>query len=109
MLQSGKYLRKKMQKRIIEALDSAFESSDVNSKTIREYLCLLLQTLWKESDGFSGKRPFGNGAWQYDVYKSLIKNKFISGNLDEDGYVEEVDTKEADKFVQEMIKEMCSQ
>ena len=67
--------------------------------TLREYFKNLLTTLWEEAEGFSGKRPFGNSGWQYDVYKALIKNDLIPGILDEYGFVEDIDTKKADDFI----------
>ena len=88
-------------------LDMEFESTDLNYElTIREYLKKLLETLWKEGDGFSGKRPFGNGGWQYDIYRSLIGCGAISGELDEDGCIEEFDEKAAEKLVLELIDEL---
>lgn len=71
---------------------------------LNDYLCKLLQTLWAESDEFSGKRPFGNSGWQYDVYASLIEVGIIQGKLDEDGYVLSFNTKEADKIMFDLIK-----
>lgn len=87
-------------------LDLKFETSDFDEPiTIREYFKQLLKSLWVEGDGFSGKRPFGNSGWQFDVYKALIQNGFIDGKLDPDGYVESVDTRIADRFVLNQIIE----
>ena len=71
--------------------------------TIREYLKLLLTTLWTEGERFSGKRPLGNSGWQYDVYHQLVKNNFVTGTFNEDDMLEEVDTKEANKLILELI------
>ena len=71
--------------------------------TIREYLKLLLKTLWEEVDGFSGKRPFGNSAWQYDVYKPMVKAGIIPGKFDSFGYAAGVDTDRADEIIQALI------
>ena len=88
-------------------LDIEFESIDFNYKlTIRDYLKKLLKTLWKEGAGFSGKRPFGNGDWQDDIYRSLIGHGLIPGELDEDGCIEEFDEKTAEKLVLELIDEL---
>lgn len=72
--------------------------------TIKNYLKELLTALWEREDGFSGKRPFGNGAWKYGVYECLIKNGFVDGSLDEDGYVEKLDDEQADKIILDLIK-----
>ena len=73
------------------------------AKTIRDYLKAMLKTLWEEAEGFSGKRPFGNGGWQFDVYKAMIQAKAIKGTLDKDGYVDKCDTDLADNMIQEAI------
>lgn len=59
--------------------------------TIRDYLRQLLTTLWVEKEGFSGKRPFGNSDWEYDLYFPLIQAGVIHGSVDEDGCIQEVD------------------
>jgi len=84
-----------------------FQCDDLDKEvTIKEYFKALLKTLWMENECFSGKRPFGNSGWDYDVYACLIKHGAISGSLDEDGYVKEFDTDQADKFVLEYISNM---
>jgi hypothetical protein len=30
-------------------------------------------TLWDEEDSFSGKRPFGNSGWKWDVYTAFLE------------------------------------
>ena len=72
--------------------------------TIKGYFRDLLITLWKQGEGFSGKRPFGNSGWEYDVYKPLIAAGVIEGSLDEDGCIEECDNREADKFIIKLIE-----
>lgn len=74
------------------------------SITIRVYLYLLLEALWTQKEGFSGKRPFGESSWAYDLYEVLIKNELISGKLDENGFVQELDKNEADEYVLSLIK-----
>lgn len=90
----------------MQILQAKIKSMDFDDEvTLQFYLKNLLIELWKEAEGFSGKRPFGNSGWQYDVYASLIKQGFIEGELDEDGYVDKCDTKKAD---QEIIKAIAS-
>ncbi len=73
------------------------------AKTIGDYLCLLLLTLWQEADGFSGKGPFGNSDWQFEVYAALIRGGLIEGEIDEDGYIVTVDDEAADFLIEEAI------
>ncbi len=65
--------------------------NDSGQTSVREYLLELLWKLWCEGESFSGKRPFGNSGWDYDLYKPLIKSKIITGRLDSYGCVEDCD------------------
>lgn len=84
------------------ALAVVFDSDAGDGLTVRGYLRELLLTLWEEGEGFSGKRPFGNSGWESDLYAPLIEAGFISGELDEDGYIETVGD-EAGAFVADLI------
>ena len=85
------------------------DENDVGAISIGDFLGELLLTLWNEKEGFSGKRPFGNSAWDYDVYAALIKHGAIPGTLDEDGYVEEIDDiDKADEMICGAIKSAFS-
>lgn len=88
---------------LLRALEVRFDSDAGDNLTIRDYLRVLLETLWEEGEGFSGKRPFGNSGWDRDLYVPLVKHGFISGKLDENGYIDEIDEKEAGKYVFELI------
>lgn len=78
--------------------------------SIREFFHELMQKLWDEQDGFSGKRPFGNSCWEFPVIYALIEAGAIPGTVtyDEDGYVEEshFDRKVAHEFVRGLISQM---
>ena len=80
--------------------------TEVNDLTIRQYLQKLLLTLWAEGEGFSGKKPFGNSGWEYDLYKPLIRAGVIPGVLDDDGYIDDVDTSAGHAAITEAIKEV---
>lgn len=82
-------------------------TSDIGETTIREWLRELLLTLWREGEGFSGKRPFGNGGWEFDAYAALIKAGVVKGKLDEYGHVEKVDFADADSIIDRLIIRMC--
>lgn len=52
-------------------LDIKMRANDAEAETLREYLKMLLWTLWNEGEGFLGKRPFGNSSWSFDLYNAL--------------------------------------
>ncbi len=73
----------------------SFYSSDLGYDiTIHDYLKKLLSKLWEEGEGFSSKRPFGNGGWQLDLLMILIEKDIIIGVIDSDGYLESVSDEE---------------
>ena len=90
-------------KGLLAALEVRFNSDAGDDLTVRDYLRTLLMTLWEEGEGFSGKRPFGDSGWEYDLYKPLIAGGFIPGELDEDGCVYTVDEKVAGPYVCDLI------
>lgn len=61
--------------------------NDAGAPNIRVYFKQLLRTLLDEGEGFSGKRPFGNSGWEYELFAALVKAELVSGELDEDGYI----------------------
>ena len=77
-------------------LDFELPENDAEAKTVREYLCRLLLKVWHEDEGFSGKRPFGNSGWTYELTEPLVE----VGIAD--------DTNHADTLLTEAIIEMCS-
>lgn len=84
-------------------LDVRFDSDAGDNLSVREYLKALLVKLWKDGEGFSGKRPFGNSGWELDLYAPLIRAGAISGLIDDDGCVDEFDEKQASEFVLALI------
>jgi hypothetical protein len=83
-------------------LDLPMEENDAKATTIRDYLKALLSTLWSEEEGFSGKRPFGNSGWTWDVYRALVKGGAIKGKI-KDGDLIEHDQDAGDKLIFEAI------
>lgn len=82
------------------ALNLLIEAEDAGGPmTLREYLKELLRTVWREEEGFSGKRPFGNSGWQYQLAADLMKAGVPVGTLDEDGYIGDVDHKVFDALI----------
>lgn len=92
--------------RYIDYAKIPMQKNDIGAKTIGEYFEKLLLTLWDEQEDFSGKRPFGNSGWEYDVYASLISAGVVDGSLDEEGYVADVRYSAANDIVCEMIKQI---
>jgi hypothetical protein len=88
---------------LLAALETRFDCDIGDDITIRDYLRTLLMTLWEEGEGFSGKRPFGNSGWKYDLYAPLIKGGFVAGELDEDGCIQELDDTIAYAYVLDLI------
>lgn len=91
------------------ALDVRFDSDAGSQLTVRDYFRALLSTLWEEKEGFSGKRPFGNSGWEYEVHTALAKAGFVDlGEWDEECEAFESVTsahhKAADDYCMELIK-----
>jgi len=76
--------------------------NDADAKTVKDYLKALLSELWREEEGFNGKRPFGNSGWQFDVYFALVRAHVIDGKI-QDGDLIEVDQKHGDAMIQSAI------
>lgn len=93
---------------LLDAIGS-FEDAG-GDMTIREYLGALLKELWNKGEGFSGKRPFGNSGWEWDIYRVLIRENAVNGTLDEDGCIDEFgrgEREKADAIVFGLIAQMC--
>lgn len=82
-----------------KVLDIPMLHNDADATTIRSYLIALLCELWSSGEGFSGKRPFGNSGWEYDLYKPLIKAGAITGELDEEDGLISVETSEGNEMI----------
>lgn len=86
-----------------EILDFHYEFQDCHAKNLREYFYRLLMTLWSEGEEFSGKRPFGNSVWEFDIYKALVAMDVIKGSFDEDGYLSYCDKQAGYELVEKLI------
>lgn len=89
-----------------EVLKMPMQENDAGVDTIGEYFHSLLETLWKEGEGFSGKRPFGNSGWQYEIYHALVKNGVVSGEVDEYDDLVDFDENKCDQIVFKLIDEV---
>src|SRR5678815_5011153 len=71
-----------------EILALPMQENDAEAATIRDYLVKLLTAVWTEGECFSGKRPFGNSSWEYDLHEPLARAGYVTMTFDEDGYID---------------------
>lgn len=90
-----------------EILDLEMQENDAGATTLRGYFYQLLFNLYSEGEGFSGKRPFGNSCWEYEIYAVLVAHKVVKGVLNSEGYIDAVDEEEATAVTFALIDEMC--
>ncbi|TDP29873.1 hypothetical protein [Nocardia ignorata] len=90
-----------------EILELPLETgNDSGATTIRGFLVALLGELWIEKEGFSGKRPFGNSGWQWDLYAALGRGGAVPMTFDEYGGVDEADTDQCYDLIMSAIREL---
>ena len=53
--------------------------NDAHAATIRDYMKALLRTIILETEEFSGKRPFGNSGWDWDMHAPLVTAGLVRG------------------------------
>lgn len=90
------------------ALELRFDSDAGEDIRARDYLCELLSKVWMEEQMFSGKRPFGNSDWQWELFGPLGRAGFIEGTIR--GEVFEMTREQRDAataYVARMILAMC--
>jgi hypothetical protein len=73
-------------------LNCKMQRNDAGAKTVKEYFRNLLLQLYYEGEGFSGKRPFGNSNWEYEIYSAWVEAGLLKGTFDKDGYLEDYDS-----------------
>jgi hypothetical protein len=86
------------------ALAVRFDSDAADNGTVLDYFRALLETLWYEREGFSGKRPFGNSGWEHEPYDALADAGFIEQPVDKRGFGNRKKLDAADAFVRQLIK-----
>jgi len=82
--------------------------NDANAGTVGEYLLKILRNVWEDGEGFSGKRPFGNSGWEYDIYYSLAEEGLIDATVDDEGEYIKLDKATGHKLVKQAIMAMWS-
>jgi hypothetical protein len=70
-----------------QILDIPMGQNDSGADTIRGYLVALVDQVWREGEGFSGKRPFGNSGWEVELYEALIEAGAVPNVRDKWGEV----------------------
>jgi hypothetical protein len=65
-----------------EVLDIPMQDNNAKAITIRDYLKMLLATLWEGKDSFSGKRPFGTCCWELELYRALVTAGAAEGKIE---------------------------
>jgi hypothetical protein len=88
-------------------LDLPLPDNDAGVATIRDYLTRLLTEVWREEQGFSGKRPFGNSGWQHEVYVPMIRAGLVPGSITEWDEVDgDFDYRDADRLILAAIADL---
>jgi hypothetical protein len=90
-----------------QVLDTRMQPNDANATTIQGYLVLLAAAVWRENEGFSGKRPFGNSGWDVELYRALGEAGYIQWEVDEDGEIENFDNEAADRLIESAISALA--
>lgn len=67
-----------------DVLAVRMQPNDASAETIRDYLVSLVAEVWREREGFSGKRPFGNSGWHSELGEALVRAEMIDGEWDFD-------------------------
>ncbi|MFC4128970.1 hypothetical protein [Nocardia rhizosphaerae] len=96
-----------------EILELPLEAgNDSGADTIRGYLVALLGRVWFGKEGFSGKYPFGNSSWEWDIYRALVRAGLAENPFDDDGHyvdpvrVREFDQAACDRLIASAIREL---
>ena len=87
-----------------QILACPMDQNDAYADTVGEYLSQLLKEVWTQEQCFSGKRPFGNSSWQWEVYKALGEAGIIQVSYDEWETPSLDDRDEVDKLIRQAIE-----
>lgn len=90
--------------RVQDVLALSMGENDADAETIGQYIMVLGAQLFKEQDCFSGKRPFGNSGWTYEVYEVLVKARVIDGEYYDDGDLKSLDEDQAEAVMREVFE-----
>ena len=90
-----------------QVLDLPMQGNEAGAATIREYLIALVRGVWREREGFSGKRPFGDSGWHRELYVALGAAGAVNATVTADGFVVNVDGHAADTLIAAAIDELA--
>ena len=99
----------KMNDRLALARAYLFKDEDSGATSFKSYFKILLKSLWRQGEGFSGKRPFGNSDWQWNIYKYLVESGAVEGGFDDDGYLDWFKQETADRVIIKLIESFGEQ
>lgn len=80
--------------------------NEAGAETVGGYLAALGAALITEAEGFSGKKPFGNSGWEWDIPIALVLAGVIPGEVtfDDDGYLDDGPSRESIRAADEAVK-----
>jgi len=94
----------------VNVLQIKMQKNDANAKTIGEYVAKLAINVIVETEGFSGKRPFGNSGWYLELAEPLVREGVVKGEIDEEwGGVDGYDYKEIDAVLTKAVMEALTE
>lgn len=82
------------------------QPNDAGAATVRDYLKALLAKVITEEEEFSGKRPFGNSGWVYDLERALVQAGLASGEISGDGCLDGEDTDQCQALILAAIQSL---
>ena len=89
----------------IEVLLCPMQQNDAHAATVGQYLIALSRRVWVENEGFSGKHPFGNSGWDYEVFEALGAAGYI--DVDRDKWGDETyDEQQAGVLIKQAYEEL---
>lgn len=56
----------------LDILNCPLPQNDSGADTVRGYMVALLRAVFEHGEGFSGKRPFGNSGWEWDLRQAFL-------------------------------------
>jgi len=84
------------------------EGNGADAATVRDYLRKLLTDLWTRGESFSGKRPFGDSGWEYELYLPLLTAGLVRGKVDGEGDIDDIDDAAAHELILVAIQAMTA-
>ena len=58
------------------------EGHESGAATIRQFFVAVADRVWNYGEEFSGKHPFGNANWHWDLYRVLVQAGVVEGFRD---------------------------